>query len=97
MEQKQFGYSLKDIPIAGNCVYEKCMLGKVESVIRRMRWKAKFYEADEAEEYDKYSSYGFKSVNTPPPTEQLNAFEETSTIWYEIYSSRSTETPSSNN
>jgi hypothetical protein len=51
------------------------LLEKVESVIKRMRWKALFFlnqeevasDASESEEddYDKYGHFGFKSKRTP--------------------------------
>ena len=40
MEMKSFGYSLKNIPIPSKRKYLKCMVEKVESFIKRSRWKA---------------------------------------------------------
>ena len=40
MEMKSFAYSLKNIPIPTKRKYLKCMVEKVETSIRRLRWKA---------------------------------------------------------
>ena len=39
MEMKSFDYSLKNIPIPSQRKYLKCMVEKVESFIKRSRWK----------------------------------------------------------
>ena len=53
------------------------MVEKVESFIRRLRWKAYFFCKD-AKRYDNASvnSFGFKSLATPPQNEHLKAFED---------------------
>ena len=77
MEAKNFGYSLKNIPIPTKSNYLKSMVEKVESFIRRLRWKAYFFCKD-AKRYDNASvnSFGFKSLATPPQNEHLKAFED---------------------
>ena len=40
MEIKNFGYSLKNIPIPTKSSYLKCLTDKTENLIRRLRWKA---------------------------------------------------------
>ena len=40
MEQVSFEYSMKNIPIPTNNAYMKQLIEKVESLNRRMRWKA---------------------------------------------------------
>ena len=77
METKNFGYSLKNIPIPTKSNYLKSMVEKVESFIRRLRWKAYFFCKD-AKRYDNASvnSFGFKSLATPPQNEHLKAFED---------------------
>ena len=74
MDQRNFGYSMKNIPIAGRNAYMKRMMEKVESVLRRMRWKALFFEKPEAAG-PRLNTFGFKSTKAPPPMEHLNAFE----------------------
>ena len=74
MEQRNFGYSMKNIPVAGKNAYMKRMVEKVESVLRRMRWKALFFEKPAASGPG-INTYGFKSTKAPPPMQHLNAFE----------------------
>ena len=75
MEQIQYGYSMKNIPIAGKDAYNKCLLGKIGSLLVRMRNKVRHFEMADEGESGKHT-YGFKSVNTPPAVEHLSAFEE---------------------
>ena len=53
------------------------MIDKVEKFIRRMRWKANFFESNNDENSQTTtSSFGFKSQATPPQNKHLNAFED---------------------
>ena len=72
-EVKNFGYSLKNIPIPSRKSYMKCLISKVESLIRKMRWKAFFY--DKGKNGDSHN-YGFKTRYSPPQNEYLSAFED---------------------
>ena len=74
MEQKNLGYSLGNVPIASKASFMKKLLEKTESVIRRMRWKALFFEKPELKGPG-IETYGFKSNKAPPQMEHLNAFE----------------------
>ena len=74
MEYKNLGYSLKNVPIASKASYMKKLLEKTESMIRRMRWKALFFEKPELKGQD-FETYGFKSTKAPPQMQLLNAFE----------------------
>jgi hypothetical protein len=49
------------------------MIEKVESVVRRMRWKALFYEKPELTSMK--NTYGFKTNKAPPQMEHLIPFE----------------------
>ena len=73
MDPINLQYSLKNIPLSGKKQYLKRMLEKVESVIRRMRWKIFFYENPD-KRVDK-ERYGFKSSKAPPKNKRLEAFE----------------------
>ena len=68
MERINLGYSLKNIPIPGNQHYLKCLLYKLNSFTRRLRWKVFYFDnqsdSDIAE--DNKNTYGFKSERTPP-------------------------------
>ena len=74
MEQKNFGYSLKDIPTPGRDAYRKCFIEKLESFIHKTRWKALFSEFENKEDASKY--YGFKTLVTPPAVPLLRPFED---------------------
>ena len=48
MNVKNYQYSLKNIPIPKDNAYLKCLIDKTEHFIKRIRWKAFFYERDKA-------------------------------------------------
>ena len=74
MEKKRVNYSVKNIPVAGTKSYMKRMMEKVESLVRRMRWKALFFEKPELAGPGK-ETYGFRTNKAPPQMEHLNPFE----------------------
>lgn len=89
MELFNLKYSEKNIPLPTHREYTKRLLEKVESIIKRMRWKAFFFlnkdsDTDSTSETDSTSSeddvnhqyYGFKSKRTPPPIEGMAGFEK---------------------
>ena len=51
------------------------MIFKLDSFIKRIRWKAFFYEKLDNTPEKTVNNFGFKSVKTPPKNEHLNAFE----------------------
>ena len=51
------------------------MIFKLESYIKRIRWKAFFYEKLDNTLEKTVNNIGFKSVKTPPKNEHFNAFE----------------------
>ena len=73
MDQHNLGYSLKNIPIPSETSYLKCLISKVESLIRRVRWKALFFEIGDST--DNKETYGFKTENSPPQNPALDEFE----------------------
>ena len=74
MEKINLGYSLKNIPIPGKESYMKNMLGMIESFLRRMRWKAYWFNQKDTNTAKK-ETYGFNSENVPPTDDQLSGFE----------------------
>jgi len=71
------GYSLKNIPLPSVKEYKKALLEKVESVIRRMRWKAFFFLGGQSETHDyEDTHFGFKSRMCPPQVQELKQFED---------------------
>ena len=68
--------SLKNIPIPPDDVYRKDLLAKVESVVRRMRWKAFFLLNGQGGSNAPDNCFGFKSRNSPPHVAEMKAFED---------------------
>ena len=44
MDQRNFSYSMKNIPVPSKKLYLKILIDKVEILVKRMRWKALFFE-----------------------------------------------------
>ena len=79
MDAINFGYSLKNIPIPSKDSYLKCLMEKVESLIKRMRWKAYFYETNQSANQDDEilnDNFGLKSEKCPPANKHLTQFED---------------------
>ena len=74
MNQINFDYSIKNIPIPPKSVYTKQLIVKTESFLKRMRWKAFFFNKQIRSSGDQ-NFYGFPTANTPPQDEQLKQFE----------------------
>ena len=75
MRQFRFDYSLKNIPIPSRDNYLRNLIEKVESVLKRMRWKAHFFLKGEKSQ-EKTNYFGLPSNKTPPTILELKAFEE---------------------
>ena len=76
VEVKNLGYSLKNIiPIPTKQHYLKYMIGKVESFITRLRWKAYFFEKPDQCNSNNSTNFGFESNVTPPQSEKLTPFK----------------------
>ena len=79
MEKTTFNYSMKNIPVPPRKTYLMQLIAKVESVIKRMRWKAFFFQENETNVTEDTNSteenYGFKSRNCPPQINELEGFE----------------------
>ena len=75
-----FSYSLKNIPLPPPRTYLKSLVEKVESVVRRMRWKAHLFLTGQNDEPDDSNSdnsnFGFKSPKCPPQVEEMRGFED---------------------
>ena len=72
---QQLDYSLKNIPIPSEDAYTTRLIEKVESVLKRMRWKAFFYLKGPTTD-DPKETYGLKSRKCPPQVDELKAFED---------------------
>ena len=65
MEKFTFEHSLKNIPIPRPTSYKIKLIEKIESVIKRMRWKTNFFLRGEQTKHEQKESYGFKSRLCP--------------------------------
>ena len=70
-------YSWKNIPIPSHDAYRKKLIEMVESLIKRMRWKAFFFlRGDKDLKQDCDEKFGLKSRRCPPQIDDLKPFEE---------------------
>ena len=78
MEKINLHYSNKNIPIASERHYKSNLLEKIEAVIKRMRWKAAFFdeENENENEYQQEETYGLKTKNTPRQIPEMTDFEK---------------------
>ena len=74
MEKLQFDYSMKNIPIPPTDAYRINLLDKVESVLKRMRWKAFFFLNPSTESQP--NEFNLKSRKCPPPIDDHKPFED---------------------
>ena len=78
MEKTSFDYSMNNIPLPTRKAYLKKLIEKTESVIRRMRWKAFFFEKstnEDAHTTNTSKNFPFKSKKCPPQINELANFE----------------------
>ena len=76
MEKSSFNYSLRNIPFPDKSSYTLKLMEKIESVTKRMRWKAYFYLNKETQEKQQESTSGFKSRHHTPQCNLLKEFEK---------------------
>ena len=71
MEIRNFGYSLKNIPIPTKSNYLKCLTEKNEKFIRRLRWKVYHFCKSNSQPVNESANgyFGFKTLTIPPPNE----------------------------
>ena len=75
MEKLDIDYSSKNIPIPSKELYLIKLIEKIESVVKRMRWRAYFFSKEKQESYICRENCGFESRNSPPQCEPIEAFE----------------------
>ena len=75
MTKINFNYSLKNIPVPSKSSYKLKLTGKIENVIKRMRWKAHFFINGDSTETKK-EKYSFKSKQYPSHIKELDMFEK---------------------
>ena len=74
MEKVYFGHLVKNIPVPSKNEYRQMMINSYLRFIRDMRWKA--LQFLKPFKNAKKETFGFKSLNNPPPIEEIVAFEE---------------------
>ena len=74
MERINFGYSVKNIPLTNERNYKEKLIEKIEAVIKRMRWKALFFN-EQNKVPNKSETYGLKTANCPKQVKELIPFE----------------------
>jgi len=86
LDRVNFGYSMKNIHILGKQQCMKEFLSKMESFVRRLRWKAFFFDNKTVVEQNNHDNYGFKSERCPPQHKALAHSKTTCTNWQKISS-----------
>ena len=76
LNPRNFGYSMKNIPLPNNTAYLKVLTTKIEALIRRMRWKVYHFENPGSSENNENQRYGFKTPYAPPKHQLLDKFEQ---------------------
>ena len=76
LETKNFGYSMKNIPIPNEDDYLRGLIEKIGSLLRRMRNKVKFFDNRDVLRCKNKETYGFKSNYTAPSDPLLKPFED---------------------
>ena len=77
LKRVTLGYSLKNIPIPAASAYRRALIEKVESVLKRMRWRAFFFlRGENSGDNGEDEKFGFKSRKCPPQIEEMRPFED---------------------
>ena len=71
-----YDYSLKNIPIPSKTSYNLKLIEKIESVIKRMWWKAYFFLNEGKCQSDNKNTFGFTSRYHPTQIFELEKFEK---------------------
>ena len=82
MEKIHLNYSLKNIPTQTKTSYQLMLMEKIESVIKRMRWKVHFYLKKDTNNIA-YTNYGFKTRNYPRQCKEPQNFEKDLTRYHQ--------------
>ena len=81
MERVNLGYSVKNIPTPSERTYKKQLVESIEAVIKRMRWKAIFFDPEQdattriTEETQEIETYGLKTARCPAKVNSMKKFE----------------------
>ena len=72
MDQRNFRYSMKNIPEPSKKLYLKILIDKIELLVKRMRSKALFFQNESESTF----KYGFKTRKCPPQHKDAMEFED---------------------
>ena len=78
MERVNLGYSVKNIPTPSERAYKKQLIESIEAVIKRMRWKATFFDPNRVETSapeEEVETYGLKTARCPAQINSMKKFE----------------------
>ena len=76
MEKSEIKYSLKNIPIPSRESNQLNLIDKIESLVKRMRWRVFYYLNQQKCDNNINETFGFKSRKRPPPSSDLIPFEK---------------------
>ena len=76
MGKVNFNYSLKNILTLSRSSYQLKLIDKIESVIKRMRWKAFFFLKDNNSNETARETFVFKSKRHPTQITEMQCFEK---------------------
>ena len=71
-DRNDFSFHFQEIPVQSKKLYLKILIDKVELLIKRMQWKALFFENESESTF----KYGFKTRKCPPQHKELMEFED---------------------
>ena len=81
MEKSEIKCSLKNIPIPSKESYQLNLIDKVESLVKRMRWRAFFYLNQQKCNNEIKEIFGFKSRSVHHPVPILFLSKKTYRTW----------------
>ena len=90
MEKVNLGYSVKNIPLANGATYKLKLVEKIESVIKRMRWKAIFFTARNKDNPE-VETYGLPTEKCPQQVKEFN-LKTKYYNWLKTFNSRKSKT-----
>ncbi|MEL7309459.1 MAG: hypothetical protein AAGK05_17460, partial [Pseudomonadota bacterium] len=67
---------MKNIPLPSEDQYKMELMNKIEIFVKRMRWRAFYFDNESDPDERIQDTYGLKSANCPPPIKDLTEFEK---------------------
>ena len=76
MEKKNFGYSMKNIPLHSFKEYKLQLLDSMGKFVHNLRWRAFFFKNQDKSSKRKKPTYDFRSLRQAPACHELRKLEE---------------------